>query len=128
MSSEKECVVLKSMYPPEAVMKTAYLFLDRVYIHLRESDDSWIVHFTSKEGDLPEKIGQEFENVLLAEAVREITYRKTSDLRKILLARAMASSVISHDDVLGESEAEQGRQDDDELADILTDWFDKNGK
>ena len=129
MIREKEFVVLKSVYPPEVVMKTAYLFLEQAYIHLQEDSTSWIVHLTSKEDALPENIGQKFENALLAEAVREITYRKTSNLRNTILARAMASSVISHDDVLKETEAAQENQDDDDaLSDILTDWFDKHGK
>ena len=60
--------------------------------------------------------------------MREITYRKTSDLRKIILARAMASSVVSHGNVLKKIESLQTEQNNDELLNILTDWFDKNGK
>lgn len=125
MINEKEFVVLKSVYPPEIMMKTAYLFLDRAYIHLRENDDAWIVQLTSKGGELPENIGQEFENALLAESVREITYRKTHNLREIILARAMASSIISCSDVIKDVETAQEKQDDDKLSDILTDWFEK---
>lgn len=125
MINKKEVVVLKSVYPSGIMMKTAYMFLDRAYIHLRESDDTWIVQLTSKGGELPENIGQEFENALLAESVREITYRKTRNLREIILARAMASSIISCSDVIKDVETAQEKQDDDELTDILMDWFEK---
>ena len=96
MIREKEFVVLKSVYPPEVVMKTAYLFLEQAYIHMQEDSTSWIVHLTSKEDALPENIGQKFENALLAEAVREITYRKTSNLRNIILARAIMCGLFIH--------------------------------
>lgn len=128
MNNKKEFRVLKSVYTPEAIMKAAYMFLDRAYIHFQEDNCSWIVQLTSKEEELPENIDQEFENTLLAERVREITYRKTSDLRKIILARAMASSVVSHGNVLKKIEALQTEQNNDELLNILTDWFYKNGK
>lgn len=128
MDNKKEFKVLKSAYTPEAIIKAAYMFLDKAYVHLQEDDGSWIVQLTSKGKKLPENIDQEFENILLAERVREITYRKTSDLRKIILARAMASSVVSHGDVLKKIETLQTEQNNDELLNILTDWFDKNGK
>lgn len=108
------------------MMKSAYMFLDRVYVHITEDENTWTVHFAAKDTELPANIGEEFENVLIAQAVRGMVYQKTHHLREMLLARAMTSSVIdTAEEPLQQIEADQ-QTDGDELADILKDWFEKH--
>lgn len=106
-------------------MKTAYLFLDRAYLHITENEDTWTVHFSAKGAELPADIGEEFENALIAQAVRSVVYQKTHHLREMLLARAMTSSVIDAEDPLKKIEADQ-QTDEEELSGILEDWFEKH--
>ena len=83
MIREKEFVVLKSVYPPEVVMKTAYLFLEQAYIHLQEDSTSWIVHLTSKEDALPENIGQRRYFLLHKQGsavIKKCAYRTKPDM------------------------------------------------
>ncbi|MGN0949359.1 MAG: His-Xaa-Ser system protein HxsD [Mitsuokella sp.] len=121
----KEIQVLKSIYPPQVMMKSAYMFLDRVYVHITEDENTWTVHFAAKGAELPVNIGEEFENVLIAQAVRGMVYQKTHHLREMLLARAMTSSIVDTGNPLKQIKADQ-QTDDEELADILEDWFEKH--
>lgn len=125
MAKTREIQVLKVIYPPEVMMKTAYLFLDRAYLHITENENAWTVHFSAKGTELPANIGENFENALIAQSVRGIVYQKTHHLREMLLARAMTSSLIDTEDPVKQIEKDQ-QTDDEELSDILEDWFEKH--
>jgi His-Xaa-Ser system protein HxsD len=111
------------IYPREAVIKAAYTFIKSYYVHLAYENDSIIVSFTAKEDEeLPENVGKEFENELLAQVVRVHVYNETHVIREILMARAMSSSMVYKNDPIELFES-QDNDDTDEIDSILEDWF-----
>lgn len=115
----------RDLYSKEAVMKAAYHFIDRCYIHVNYNNDEYTVELTGKTNSDLDHISKEFENELLAQSVRQIVYRQTHTIREILMARAMASTITGGNlDELGDIEPDGT----DKLEDILMDWFEKNEK
>lgn len=109
----------KNVYPKSALIKSAYSFTDRAYLHLDEDEKEYTVSIIYKDGCSFDY--HEFENEMLAQTVRYEIYRQTKDIRKLTVARALASTVIEKlpdDDTIEDSEID--------INSILTDWFDKN--
>lgn len=115
----------EKLYPHEAVMKAAYHFIDRSYIHVDTCDDEYILEITAKGDNDVNTIALEFENEMLAQAVRYQVYQQTHTIREILMARAMSSTITG-----GNTELEKEELPDsiESLDSILTDWFEKNEK
>ena len=112
----------KELYSRTALIKAAFHYTDRAYVHLDCDDSSYTVDIVQK---------PEFDNTLLAQLAREEVYQKTKEIRKIALARAMASSVIeTNEDVLAEKQNDRKvpeplplEEDTERPEDILKDWF-----
>lgn len=121
--------VLKSMFQAACVMKAAFAFVDRVYIHVDEDKKYWFVDMEMKEGTTETaNIQQEFENELLTQAVRLHVYNQTHVVRELLLARAMASSFIDQEDPVKRIASVQEDLSDEEFSTIIQDWFEHNEK
>lgn len=120
------CIKLDAgIYPKEALLKAAFTFINKYYIHLAIKDNQYYVTVTAKENcKLSEKIQNDFENELLSQTVRYQVFKQTHVLREILMARAMASTMIMEEDFI---ETVTHSQDNDENFDmILKDWFKYN--
>ena len=117
--------VKSSLYPKEAVMKAAYHFLDRCYIHMDFADGEYVISLSSKTNEIDDHITYEFENELLSQTVRYQVYQQTHMLREILMARAMSSTITGSNTVLNSAELPDQV---DNLENILMDWFEKNEK
>ena len=111
---------LKELYPQIVLIKSAYAFTDRAYIHLDADDRYYIVKIYPKEGYDP-ITEKEFMNEMLCQCVRHEVYQQTKTVRELLIARSMASTVIEQSSVTSE-DAIQPEQVWDEKQ-ILTDWF-----
>lgn len=122
---EKVLYFNKSLYPKEAIMKAAYHFIDRCFIHVGVNSDEYIVTVSSKKGFVIEDLSNEFFNELLAQTVRYQVYQQTHTLREILMARAMSSTITGSS---SELEASPMPDQIDNLENILMDWFEKNEK
>ena len=107
----------KSLYPKTALLKAAYRFTDSAYVHLDTDGEYYYVTILPKEGQ-PVPNDKEFTNELLAQTVRHEVYLETKNIRELMYARAMATTVI------GESETtpvpDQIPFDENE---IIKDWF-----
>lgn len=112
----------KELYPKEAVLKAAYCFLDKCYVYLDHTDTDYTVELTAKGSAAPDNIKNEFTNELLAQTVRFSVYKQTHTIREILLARAMASTLVDED-----PDRESVEQDTD-LTNINMSWFDRYEK
>ena len=113
------------VYEKTVLMKAAYSFIDKFYIHFAVKDNSnYVVTFTPKMEESGDNIVERFENELLAQSVRQYVYRETHSLREILVARAMSSSMIM-DDSIKEDDVEviDHTPENFDLNDILSDWF-----
>jgi len=107
----------KELYPKTALIKSAYSFTDRAYIHLDANEDNYIVLLEFKDGITFDF--KEFENEMLAQTARYEVYRQTKDIRRLTVARALASTVI--ETFPADDDSDDSNYDIDE---ILTNWFD----
>ena len=110
------------IYPKVAVLKAAYHMIDRCYIHIDTDDRDLIVEITPKDGFEDGKLSHEMNNEVLAQTVRYGVYQQTHEIREILVARAMASTVLN---ATPESPVLPDDKPENSLDDILTDWFEK---
>ncbi len=104
----KRCFKYHSqLYSQTALIKAAYNFSDRAYIHLDFEDPYFLVEIEEKTSEEPIAF-EEFENEMLAQNVRHEIYLQTKELREILTARAMATSVVmqSEDSVYAKDQSE----------------------
>ena len=109
----------KEIYSKIALMKAAYNFTDIAYIHLDSDEQRFYVTLTPKEpGQTINE--QDFVNEMLTQSIRHEIYQVTKDIRTLLLARAMETSVIA-DPQLPEPTDEFFDE-----TDILIDWFDSH--
>lgn len=109
----------KELYPKIAVLKSAYAFTDRAYVHVDADDRCYLVSIKPKEG-CEEVREDEFANEMLAQAVRHEVYKRTRNVRDLLLARAVASTVIDWSGAPAETEQEAL---DDSEEEILANWL-----
>lgn len=107
----------KEIYPKSALMKSAYNFTDRAYIHIDSDEKYYIVEITLKDKSDSFDI-RDFKNEMLAQSVRlEISIR-TKNIRELIIARAMASTLVG-EKVNSETEPEENF----DMDCILKDWF-----
>ncbi len=116
----------KTIYDKRALLKAAYSFSDIVYLHLEQDERFWYVSWVPKENvNISEKC---FENELIAQSLRLHLLNETKDIRKLILARAFASTIIdtqtpneqqSPNNILEDNEVSE-----DEAKDVLHGWFD----
>ena len=111
----------KSLYPKEALLKASYNFIDKAFIHLDADDEYYFVNIDRKEDDT-EISEKEFENEMLTQSVRHEVYLETKNIRELLLARALATSVVADTD----SNVSDDINDKYTEEDILKDWFSTN--
>ncbi|MEG0777943.1 MAG: His-Xaa-Ser system protein HxsD [Oscillospiraceae bacterium] len=112
----------KELYSKIALIKAAYNFTDIAYIHL-DADNSY--YYVTIE---PKLLGQtvneqDFINEMLTQSVRHEVYQQTKNIRELLLARAMATSIIVDEDLMKDDER---NTDSFSERDILKDWFAAN--
>lgn len=114
----------RELYSKIALIKAAYNFTDRAYVHLDADDNYYYVSLNAK-NEKEEISDAEFENEILAQSTRHEIYLQTKNIRELMLARAVATSVVvpKDEDESSDSETEQQFSEDE----ILKDWFDTNG-
>jgi His-Xaa-Ser system protein HxsD len=113
----------KELYSKTSLIKAAYNFSDRAYVHLDADETHFYVSIETKDGE--KKISEnEFINEMLAQSVRHEIYQQTKNIRELLVARAMATSLIVDDGIEEPDSTEQEFVE----SEILKDWFDRNEK
>ena len=108
----------KSLYSKIALIKAAYNYTDRAYVHLDTDETYYYVSMEPKEGCQAVK-EQEFANEMLAQSARHEIYLQTKNIRELLLARSMASSLVADPKAMN-TNSEAGEFSEDS---ILQDWF-----
>lgn len=112
----------RELYSKIALIKAAYNFTDRAYLHLDADKSYYYVSISTKNGQ-PEVTDQEFENEILAQSARHEIYLQTKNIRELMLARAVATSVVApRDEAEIDSENTHAFSEDE----ILKDWFEAN--
>ena len=113
-----DCRLDKGVYGKIVMLKTANAFTDRAYVHLSQTPDNWIISLTPKEGIFLND--GDFENELISQQLRYELIQSSSELRTILIARAMASTVVVENDSDPDQSTEAVVTDED---DILKEWY-----
>ena len=113
----------RDIYPKVALLKASYNYTDKAFIHLDAYDKYYFVEIEMKEPseELSEK---EFLNEMLSQTIRHEVYLQTRNIRELMLARAMASTIITETDVNCLDDDTEGYYNENE---ILKDWFSENG-
>jgi His-Xaa-Ser system protein HxsD len=132
-----------SVYPLEVIMGAAYVFVDRCYLLLDRTQDGRIkVAFTPRPGaaeDGIQALAGEFQNELLAQALRARLFERHEKVREALVARALfgaapeqpQASPAPTDEQLGLEARFLPASDDDYLEDplgIAVPWEEKYAK
>ena len=112
----------RELYSKIALIKAAYNFTDVAYVHLDADNNYYYVNILPKEGysDVADEV---FENEILAQSVRHEVYLQTKNIRELMLARAVATSVIASEE---QPEYDEQSQDTFSEDEILKDWFASN--
>ncbi len=107
----------KELYSKVALIKAAYNFTDSAYVHL-DADEKYYYVTIEQKSDMKIVTEQDFTNEMLAQSVRHEVYQQTKNIRELLLARAMATSVIVEDGIQEEEDTGAFSEND-----ILKDWY-----
>ena len=113
----------RELYSKTALIKAAYNFTDRAYLHLDADKNYYYVSISTKDGQ-PEVTDQEFENEILAQSARHEIYLQTKNIRELMLARAVATSVGAPREEAAETDSENTHTFSED--EILKDWFEAN--
>lgn len=108
----------KELYSKVALIKAAYNFTDDAYVHLDADDNYYYVAIEPKKKE-KEIREEDFINEMLTQSVRHEVYQQTKNIRELMLARAMATSVIVDEDVVDDIETDDIFSE----SEILKDWF-----
>lgn len=110
----------KEIYSKISILKAAFAFTDRAYIHLDVTDDAYTVQISPKSG-CEEVDLDEFTNEVLCQCLRHEVYLQTKTVRELLVARSLSTSLIEEKPLPAATD-----ECDAVPEDILVDWFDKN--
>ncbi len=111
----------KEIYNKQALLKAAYSFTDRAYIHLDLDDDYYFVDIKPKNEEF--KVDYEnFKNEILAQMVRLHVSERTKNIRELILARALSSTLIQEN----KQSKDVTYSEEFDINDILKDWFEDN--
>lgn len=112
----------KDIYPKSALLKSAYNFTDKAYVHIDADECYYIVDIQPKDGETIDI--DDFKNEILAQCVRIDINNKTKSIRELILARALASTIVNEkDNSIDDIEESENNID---IDDILKDWFEKH--
>lgn len=111
----------KTIYDKQTLLKTAFLFTDRVYLHLDQDEKHWLVSW--KEKDAGNLAPESFENAMIEQLLHAQLLHSTEDIRKLILARAFASTLIDVGDA-ADTEAHAADEGSEQEKNIMRGWFD----
>lgn len=115
-------VVLKEIYDRETLLKACYAFTDVAYMHLDADERCYYVEMTPKDGSASaDLLYRKLENELIFQQTRRSVAKNTQAIREIIIARAMASTIVDLDPAPVPGEASFSADD------ILKDWFEEHG-
>ena len=84
-----------TVYPLKAILKTAYWFTDRCYLHLQYGEGDIVeIRFKGKPGRVQAHPGEEFMNRLLDQTLRDQIAAETAPLRNLIVAHALSKTCL----------------------------------
>lgn len=114
----------KNIYPKKALIKAAFAFTDKAYVHLDQIDNTFIVDIQMK--DEYKNISEKgFINEMLIQTIRIYISDQTKNIRDLLYARAMSSTIVVEPDF---EQLDEQNDNQIEINTILKDWFEINNE
>ena len=114
----------QELYSKTALLKASYNYLEYAYIHL-DMDEKYYYVFIKEKTDEVTINKDQFESEMLTQSIRHEVYLQTKNIRELLYARSMATSVIV--DERNEHSEDTYLDQPKFVADgILKDWFEEN--
>lgn len=110
----------KELYPKTALLKAAYSFTDKAYIHLDANENEFIVDISIKTEEKSFTL-KEFENELLFQSLKYCVFQQTKDIRRLIVTRALASTLIEENTAT----PTENKEEDFDIDSVLEDWFEK---
>ena len=110
-----------SLYSREALLKAAYAFTDTYYVHLDEDEMGYRVTLFSKEDNCAIEEADaylKYENELIAQQTRLVVSKKSKNIREMIVARALSSTMIGK---IPNTEIDDSENDDS----LMRDWFEQ---
>lgn len=121
----KKMRFVKELYPKIALIKAAFNFTDVAYMHLDSDQKYYYVYWETKPGN-KEVCEKDFINEMLSQSLRHEVYVQTKSIRELLLARAMATSVVIDEGTCNSADIENEQSMAFDEKEILKDWFERN--
>lgn len=110
----------KEIYSKKALLRASYVFTDEFYVHLSADNENYIAELTAKNDEASIDF-EEFKNELLSQTIKEQLEADTKELRTLIMARALSSSLIDNSEG-----TEYVETNDNETDSIMKDWFEQN--
>ncbi|MDO5292358.1 MAG: His-Xaa-Ser system protein HxsD [bacterium] len=111
--------VNENVFSKENVIKASFEFIDDYYIEIDKENEYFIISISAKEKNNNISIESEFRNELVNQNVREKISKETSNVRELILTRALYSTYFEEtEDEISEEETKEFS-----INDIARDWF-----
>jgi len=125
-------VINPELYSLSAIYGAAYVFIDKVYIHLDGDPNKKIeIYFKSKENLSPkdlEVIVGDFENELLNYALREKIVKANQKVREHIIAQALLSPLYAFSELADKAEDQNYLEDPLGIAQTWEERFGQKSK
>ncbi len=109
------------VYPRIAILKTAYIFIEKYYIFLSMDSSSLLVDMKRKDkSSVDEQDVGNFYNELLNQLLRVQIYQNTKNIRELIMARALHHTCLETED---SPTIESTEENYFHIDDIAEDWF-----
>ena len=109
--------VYKEVYPLKAIYRAAYLFTDKYYIGLDQTEETYIIKFSGKEKTCDYDDVGAFQNELLNQNLKLALSNDTREIRELIVTRALYSSFLPEEnEEVSISETSEQEYDLDEIA------------
>ena len=107
----------KEVYPLKAIYRAAYLFTDKYYIGLDQTEETYIIKFSGKEKTCDYDDVGAFQNELLNQNLKLALSNDTREIRELIVTRALYSSFLPEEnEEVSISETSEQEYDLDEIA------------
>ena len=109
--------VNKKVYPLKAIYRAAYLFTDKYYIGLDQTEETYIIKFSGKEKTCDYDDVGAFQNELLNQNLKLALSNDTREIRELIVTRALYSSFLPEEnEEVSISETSEQEYDLDKIA------------
>ena len=115
--------VNKELYPLKAIYRAAYLFTDKYYIGLYQTEGTYIIKFSGKEKTCDYDDVGAFQNELLNQNLKLALSNDTREIRELIVTRALYSSFLPEENE--EVSISETSEQEYDLNEIAKAWYEE---